>query len=76
MQVILTDSITGLREEKTEGASFPSHSMLPMFEGFKPTPLQKPFQPGSSPEHLSSRYMVGENLKICKIALAIYFCIS
>ncbi|PVD25434.1 hypothetical protein C0Q70_13090 [Pomacea canaliculata] len=57
---------TGLREEKTEGASFPSHSMLPMFEGFKPTPLQKPFQPGSSPEHLSSRYMKWNNVGIIR----------
>ena len=27
-------------------------------EGFKPTPMQRAFQPGSTPEHLSSRFMV------------------
>ena len=27
-------------------------------EGFKPTPMQRAFQPSSTPEHLSSRFMV------------------
>lgn len=28
-------------------------------EGFKPVPLQRPFQSGSTPQHLTNRFMVG-----------------
>ncbi|XP_005097892.2 WD repeat and HMG-box DNA-binding protein 1 isoform X1 [Aplysia californica] len=33
---------------------------------FKPTPLQPPFQPGSTPEHLSSRFMVWNTVGIVR----------
>ncbi|BFZ07135.1 hypothetical protein BsWGS_10174 [Bradybaena similaris] len=33
---------------------------------FKPTPLQPPFQPGSTPEHLSSRFMVWNSIGIVR----------
>ena len=34
-------------------------------EGFKPTPMQRAFQPSSTPEHLSSRFMVGYLMYVC-----------
>ncbi|XP_052767188.1 WD repeat and HMG-box DNA-binding protein 1-like [Mya arenaria] len=30
----------------------------PRVEGYRPTPLQRPFQPGSTPQHLTSRFMM------------------
>ncbi|XP_053408161.1 WD repeat and HMG-box DNA-binding protein 1-like isoform X2 [Mercenaria mercenaria] len=35
-------------------------------EGFKPTPLQRAFQPGSTPEHLTSRFMVWNSVGVVR----------
>ena len=37
---------------------FTLHKPVVQIEGFKPTPMQGSFQSGSTPTHLSSRYMV------------------
>jgi len=62
-----TDSVTGTKPEGAEEVAARPLPVAPVVvEGFKPTPLQKPFQPGSTPEHLSSRFMVGTCvLKYC-----------
>ncbi|XP_046571111.1 WD repeat and HMG-box DNA-binding protein 1-like [Haliotis rubra] len=43
----------------------PPASIIPA-NTFKPTPLQRPFQPGSTPSHLSNRYMVWNDVGIVK----------
>ncbi|XP_041351144.1 WD repeat and HMG-box DNA-binding protein 1-like [Gigantopelta aegis] len=35
-------------------------------DGYKPTPLQRPFQPASTPEHLQSRFMKWNSVGIIK----------
>ena len=37
----------------------PSLPPRPVYDGPLPTPPQKPFQPGSTPSHLTHRFMVG-----------------
>lgn len=49
-------------------ASEPLNTPKPVVqvEGFRPTPMQRPFQSGSTPVHLSSRYMVWNFIGIIK----------
>lgn len=54
------DSMTGDKDEEIA----PSRPLSYLLEGFKPTPMQKSFQPGSTPEHLSSRFMVSTHTEI------------
>ena len=38
-------------------------------EGYKPTPLQRPFQPASSPVHLSQRFMVSSKRPVISVEI-------
>ena len=62
----LTDSLADMgkvQSDVEDDASVASEKIVKPeivhVEGFKPTPMQRSFQPGSTPEHLSSRFMVG-----------------
>ncbi|XP_048240778.1 WD repeat and HMG-box DNA-binding protein 1-like isoform X2 [Haliotis rufescens] len=46
--------------------SLPPPATIVPTNTFKPTPMQRPFQPGSTPSHLSSRYMVWNDVGIVK----------
>lgn len=48
------------------GKSEPPRPEVRVVEGFKPTPLQRAFQPGSTPEHLSSRFMVWNSVGVIR----------
>ncbi|KAK7444590.1 hypothetical protein BaRGS_00040412 [Batillaria attramentaria] len=52
---VMEDSLTDAKGDGEEAVA--PRPVVQVVEGFKPTPLQKPFQPGSTPEHLSSRFM-------------------
>lgn len=43
-------------------AAAPPVTLRPVYEGPLPTPPQKAFQPGSTPAHLTHRFMVGHAL--------------
>ncbi|XP_069117606.1 WD repeat and HMG-box DNA-binding protein 1-like [Argopecten irradians] len=68
----LDDDAMSKKSDQDDSASVISDAplVLPpapvMVEGFKPTPLQNPFQPGSTPVHLSSRFMVWNSIGIIK----------
>ncbi|KAL8588870.1 hypothetical protein ACOMHN_051464 [Nucella lapillus] len=53
------DSLWGDKAGEESGAAVKASTPVApiVVEGFKPTPMQKPFQPGCTPEHLSSRFM-------------------
>lgn len=61
---VITDSIPDFKKtDDDDASSVTSEKSEPpkpevRIEGFKPTPLQRAFQPGSTPEHLTSRFMV------------------
>ncbi|KAK7103194.1 WD repeat and HMG-box DNA-binding protein 1-like [Littorina saxatilis] len=59
-------SVTGATGEETEGAAPPRPVAPIVVEGFKPTPLQKAFQSGSTPLHLSSRFMKWNSIGIIR----------
>ena len=46
----------------------------PTVTGPKLTPLQRPFQPGSTPEHLSSRFMVWKSS--CSLCPVYFFSLA
>ncbi|KAH3854450.1 WD repeat and HMG-box DNA-binding protein 1-like [Dreissena polymorpha] len=48
------DDASSVTSEKSE----PPRPEPRVIEGFRPTPLQRPFQSGSTPEHLTSRFMI------------------
>ncbi|KAK7473945.1 hypothetical protein BaRGS_00034850 [Batillaria attramentaria] len=52
---VMEDSVADAKGDGEEAVA--PRPVVQVVEGFKPTPLQKPFQPGSTPEHLSSRFM-------------------
>ena len=47
-----------LEGESTEAAPVSKPEPTIIYKGIQPTPLQEPFQSGSTPEHLSHRFMV------------------
>lgn len=55
-------------DDASSAASVPFTLPKPVvqIEGFKPTPMQAPFQSGSTPTHLSSRYMVWNFIGLIK----------
>ncbi|XP_010630836.1 WD repeat and HMG-box DNA-binding protein 1 isoform X1 [Fukomys damarensis] len=60
-----------LKEEEEEGAGSLHRlplvpSQRPLYEGPRPTPRQKPFQPGSTPSHLTHRFMVWNSVGIIR----------
>ncbi|XP_076442996.1 WD repeat and HMG-box DNA-binding protein 1-like [Babylonia areolata] len=61
------DSIWGAKPGEEAPAATTSTPVAPIVvEGFKPTPLQKAFQPGSTPVHLSSRFMKWNSVGIIR----------
>ena len=47
-----------LEGESTEAVPVSKPEPTIIYKGIQPTPLQEPFQSGSTPEHLSHRFMV------------------
>ncbi|OWF52969.1 WD repeat and HMG-box DNA-binding protein 1-like isoform X2 [Mizuhopecten yessoensis] len=68
----IDDDTMSKKSDLDDGASVMSDAPLELppapvaVEGYKPTPLQNPFQPGSTPVHLSSRFMVWNSIGIIK----------
>ncbi|XP_060071524.1 WD repeat and HMG-box DNA-binding protein 1-like [Ylistrum balloti] len=66
------DDTMSKKSDQDDGASVISDAPLVLppapvvVEGYKPTPLQNPFQPGSTPVHLSSRFMIWNSIGIIK----------
>ncbi|XP_053451283.1 WD repeat and HMG-box DNA-binding protein 1 isoform X2 [Nycticebus coucang] len=59
-----------LKEEEEDDQEGSIHSLVtsqrPLYEGPLPTPRQKPFQPGSTPLHLTHRFMVWNSVGIIR----------
>ncbi|XP_021117501.1 WD repeat and HMG-box DNA-binding protein 1 isoform X2 [Heterocephalus glaber] len=61
-----------LKEEEEEGWAGSMHHLPPvptqslLYEGPRPTPRQKPFQPGSTPSQLTHRFMVWNSVGIIR----------
>ncbi|KAL4237943.1 WD repeat and HMG-box DNA binding-domain containing protein 1 [Mactra antiquata] len=57
------DDASSITSEKSDIIHKPE---IKVIEGFKPVPLQKPFQSGSTPQHLTNRFMVWNSVGIVR----------